>query len=204
MQRAILFFVKHPSPGKVKTRLAATLGAREAANIYRRLVTATCSRLHGETPVIVAFDPADRGAEIEQWLRPLLPPTVSFIPQIAGDLGTRLADAFRRAFAQGATEVLVVGSDCFELDSLLLASAWESLAAHDCVLGPTPDGGYYLLGVKSPSPLLFTEIRWSSPHTLADTLERARAAGLTVYLLPERADVDTDIDWQRAQPHLHS
>lgn len=195
MRRVILIFVKWPQAGRVKTRIAATTGAERAAEIYRELVTRVCAQLPRTTPVIVYFDPPKRRAEIEAWLAPKLPPSSTFEPQACGDLGIRLQAAFASAFDAGWEHVAVIGSDCVEITPAIFEKAWGE---DDAAIGPTEDGGYYLLSLRRAEPALFENIRWSTEHTLADTISRAVAAGVRLRRLPILRDVDTESDWLRA------
>ena len=199
MQRAILVFVKYPEPGRVKTRLAATLGPDRAAEIYRRLVAEVFARLPGDVEVIVCFDPAERREDCEKWLAEK---ATHFLPQTSGDLGNRLANAFVVAFARGFAHVAAIGTDCPEIDGFLFAQTWTALEKCEVVLGPSKDGGYYLVALREPAAPLFTDIIWSSPDVLSQTLARATAANLRVHLLPKRHDVDTEEDWRQIEPRL--
>ena len=204
-QRALLFFVKDPAPGRVKTRLAADVGTGRAVEIYRALVETICARMpRGFCQVLVHFDPAEKQPEVETWLRPLLPAGTSFIPQCAGDLGARLTHAFSHAFLSGFAKAAVIGSDCVELDEAVIRDAFALLDTHDCALGPTQDGGYYLLALKTSQPSLFQNVAWSTEHTCVQTLDRARAARLRVALLPQLRDVDTESDWKIAEPTVQN
>jgi glycosyltransferase A (GT-A) superfamily protein (DUF2064 family) len=129
-----------------------------------------------------SFDEWDRLAD-EWW------------PQPPGDLGARLAAGFRLALSGG--HVVAVGTDCLEMDAALVGRAFDLLATgSDVVFGPTPDGGYYLVGLSDDRPGLFDGVRWSSPETLADHLGRCRERGWSVELLPSRHDIDTWEDWR--------
>ena len=102
MRQAVLIFVKYPEPGRVKTRLAATVGAKQAAEIYERMVAEVFARLPDDAEVIVCFDPAERGEEIRRWIGGLAGNrALRFLPQAAGDLGERLERAVAEAFALG-------------------------------------------------------------------------------------------------------
>lgn len=203
MRAAILFFVKYPEPGTVKTRLAAVLGAERAADIYRQLVRAVILQLPSATNLIVCFDPPERAPEIAAWLQfPAGERVVSFVPQARGNLGARLEHAFAHAFAQGYERVLVVGSDCVEINPPLFTEAWQSLESHDVVVGPSHDGGYYLLGLKQPSPALFRGVSWSTDAVLAQTRARAATAGWRLHELVRLHDVDEPEDWVRAEGML--
>jgi rSAM/selenodomain-associated transferase 1 len=200
---AIVFFVKHPAPGCVKTRLAASVGAERAAKIYRELVEAIWQTLPRNAKVIVMFDPPERAKEITRWLAPHGDQS-DFIAQSRGDLGARLEDAFARAFALRPKRVAVIGSDCVELTPSIFDQAWAALETHDCAIGPTEDGGYYLLALRQPHPELFGGIAWSTDRVFAQTLARADAAGLRVHVLPKLHDVDTEDDWRRLERRLPS
>jgi rSAM/selenodomain-associated transferase 1 len=202
VNRAILLFAKAPIPGLVKTRLAATLGAREAAGIYIKLAEAVCRRLPPDAAIRVLFDPPDSAAAMTQWLRPLLPPTAAFFPQMTGDLGARLAAGFQEAFAAGFDRVAAIGSDCVEITPELIHQALSEVERCDAVIGPTTDGGYYLLALKLPHPGLFAGVPWSTAGVLDATVANARELGLSTALLPMLRDVDTESDWRAAAAHL--
>lgn len=200
MDLAILLFIKLPQPGQVKTRLAAAVGAGEAANIYEQLVATVLQRLPKSGRLIILFDPPDRAREISAWIGKLCADHhPEFLAQAAGELGARLEHAFAHGFATGCEQVAVVGSDCVELGAETFAETRRALETHDCAIGPTFDGGYYLLALTKPCPALFTEIAWSTEFVFAQTIARARAAGLSVYELPRLHDVDTIEDWHRAR-----
>jgi uncharacterized protein len=197
VRRAILLFVKYPQPGKVKTRLAATLGAEMAADIYRRLVAAVLAGLPDGDDLIVAFDPQEKRAQITEWLQSLLAGRrADFVPQAAGGLGGRLEQAFAEAFARGFAKVAVIGSDCIELTPAVFSETWEALETHGAVLGPSTDGGYYLLALREPCAALFRGVAWSTDVVRAQTLAQAQAAGLVVHELAELPDIDTEADWR--------
>ena len=203
MRRAILLFVKYPEPGKVKTRLAATLGAEMAADIYRRLVAAVVAGLPEGDDLIVVFDPPEKRAQVAEWLQSLLAGRrADFTAQAAGDLGVRLERAFADAFDQGFGKVAVIGSDCIELSPAVFSETWQALETRDAVLGPSTDGGYYLLALRRPCAALFHGIAWSTDAVRAQTLAQAQAAGLAVHELAALPDIDTEADWRRAAEKL--
>lgn len=202
MTPAILLFVKWPEAGRVKTRIAATAGAVRAVEIYRELTAAVCARLPRDVTVIVMFDPPEASECVEEWLRPLLGERASFSPQASGDLGERLTRAFAEAFAAGFGPVSAIGSDCIDLEPELFRCVRDELKRADCAIGPSTDGGYYLIALAAPHAELFHDIPWSAPETLARTLARAREAGLGVHLLAEQSDVDTEADWKAVEPRL--
>jgi rSAM/selenodomain-associated transferase 1 len=186
----VLVFVRAPEAGRVKTRLAAAIGAEAALRIYRRLAEHTlreAAALAGDgVQLRVHYTPADAGDAVRAWLGA----GPAYLSQAEGDLGVRMEDAFARAFADGADQVVIVGSDLPALSASLLRRAFGLLDAHPAVIGPARDGGYYLLGLTGPVAGIFHGIAWSTPRVLAATLERFRAAGIHPPLLEELADVD--------------
>ena len=203
MRQGVVIFVKYPEPGRVKTRLAATVGAERATEIYRWLVAEVFARLPEDLEVIVCFDPGERREEIVRWLGGVAGDReLRFWPQAAGDLGARLGRACAEACAFGFQQFAVIGTDCVEIDAAIFDETWAALETSDVVLGPSEDGGYYLIAFASPGAALFREIPWSSGRVLAETLARAEAANLKVHLLPIHLDVDTEEDWRRARQRL--
>ncbi len=136
----------------------------------------------------------------------LAPPGTNLFPQEGADLGERMARAFARNFAAGFGPVLLRGSDVPDLPAAVVSEAKAVLAAGQAqvVLGPCPDGGYYLVGLSEPQPALFRGPAWSSSTVLTDTLRLARQLGLRVHLLPPWPDIDTYDDLRtflhRARP----
>lgn len=182
----------------------SVLGAQGAAELYRLLaeeeVRRTAPQL-GEYERIFWYTPAEARAEMEAWF-----PGEIWVPQEGHDLGERMAAAFAAAFGQGARRVAIIGSDVPWVSRSTVCEALAALDAHDVVLGPARDGGYYLLALDRPRPALFTGIAWSTPSVLAATMERAGALGLSVRLMDPLADIDTPEDlraeWSRLAPLL--
>src|SRR6266571_4317151 len=188
----LIVFVKAPRPGAVKTRLAKAIGVPAAGAAYRQLVETLLNHLQGLGGVEVCFSPDDAANEVQHWLQE----GWSSSPQGGGDLGQRLQSAFQRAFHAGAKRVAIIGSDCPAVRVEDICEAWRGLRTHDVVLGPATDGGYWLIGLRQLQPDLFRGIHWSSESVFAETIQRVQHAGLTVQLLHELADVDTDRDWR--------
>ena len=191
MSNVLLIFIRNPELGKVKTRLARTVGEAEALRIYRILLEKTrqaAVRVGSERWLFYS----DRVETGDEW------PEAAFrkFAQQGADLGARMEHAFRQAFEAGAGKVVLIGSDCPELDGALLQEAFRVLDEVDFVLGPALDGGYYLLGMKQPAPSLFRGIAWSTDAVQAETLGKIAAADKTVALLRELTDVDTEEDWR--------
>ena len=197
--RQLLVFARPPVLGRVKTRLAATLGPAQALRVYRRLLALTQQAVAAaalpatvwlaEAPAAAETSENKATQELPEW------PGLPWRLQTPGsDLGERLAEALAVAFAGGATQAAVIGTDCPGLTANHLTQAFNALAAHDLVVGPAADGGYYLLALRQPQPALFRGIAWSSPTVLAETLAHAARLGLQAHLLPVLSDVDTEAD----------
>ena len=202
MSDRLLVFVKAPRPGAVKTRLAAVLGDDDAARLYRVLAEEEIRRTApraGEYDRILLFTPEDARPEIERWL-----PQEMLEPQEGRDLGERMSRAFASAFAAGAHRVAIIGTDVPSCGREHVVEAFRSLGDHDVVLGPTHDGGYYLIALDRPRPALFPSIPWSTPSVLPATAERADVLGLGVRMLDPLRDIDTVDDlkaeWPRVRP----
>lgn len=193
-QRTVGVFLKAPVPGRVKTRIAAEVGPQAACLLYCEMVDCTFAHLAMARPGtnIVAFYDGRSLEACERWLAC----ADRWAQQADGDLGARLEAAFLQE-ASSDSAMLVVGTDCPELDPDLISQAFDALENVDVVLGPAGDGGYYLVGCRRRQPGLFEDIRWSDANTLADQLFRARQLGLRTALLPVREDIDTWDDWLR-------
>jgi rSAM/selenodomain-associated transferase 1 len=187
----LIVFVKAPREGAVKTRLAATVGTRKACAVYQELVETLLRRIEAIKSVELRFTPDDAGPEIQPWLHAGW--TVQ--PQGDGDLGARLSRAFEESFAAGAERVVIIGSDCAEINSADIRTAWKELRTHEVVIGPAIDGGYWLIGLRSAQRPLFEDIAWSGDQVMGQTLQRARILGLRIQLLRILADIDTEEDW---------
>jgi rSAM/selenodomain-associated transferase 1 len=182
-------FAKAPVPGRVKTRLARDIGSAAAAAVYRQLGRQIVAAAVGSGyRTIVWFTPATGRDAVRAWLDGF--DAVVFCPQASGNLGTRLAHAFGRSFASGDRAVVIIGTDAPGVDRHIVKEAFRALRGHDLVLGPSLDGGYYLIGLSAPQPALFRAIPWSTKDVLRVTEGRARGLGLTFRLLRPLRDVD--------------
>ena len=190
---ALAVFIRLPRAGRVKSRLARSLGVEKAAEFYRlcaEQVFREFGRVAGAVERHICFsDPADQAA-VKQWAGA----GFGFSPQAKGDLGDKLKGAFRELFAGGTRYVIIAASDVPDLTAAVINLAIENLADHDVVLGPSHDGGYYLIGMGSPHDGLFDGISWSTAHVLAQTRRAADARGLSVACLPVLRDIDTEAD----------
>jgi len=180
--RLLIVFVRNPAKGRVKKRLAASVGEEAALQIYQQL-------LEGLAAVL-------REVEVQQEVH-----YSDFIPeqdlwggkekrlQEGEGLGERMAGAFQKGFQEGYRQIVLIGSDLPYLSPQDLQAAFSALDKHDYVLGPAEDGGYYLIGMKSLNSKLFRNKSWGSSSVLQETLEELKNDSL--FLLEERRDLDT-------------
>jgi rSAM/selenodomain-associated transferase 1 len=198
---AVAIMAKAPRPGAVKTRLCPPLLAAEAAALYRCFLLdkiAAVQALVGARPV-VAYTPDEAQAEFA-----LLAPSFTLVAQRGPDLGTRLHATLAGLLAAGHPGAIAVDSDTPTLPREFLQQAVDYLTqpGPDVVLGPTEDGGYYLIGVRAAHRALFDSVPWSTSAVLEVTLGRAAAAGLKAVCMPAWFDVDTPDDLRRLQTAL--
>jgi rSAM/selenodomain-associated transferase 1 len=204
MTTRIVVFGRPPEPGVVKTRLAAAVGAVAAARVYGVLLEHTVRQaLATGLPTTLALAeplPAPGG-----WRSPA---GVELTVQATGDLGRRMADAFRVQFATGSDVVVLVGSDIPLLTATTLREASAACARTPVVLGPTMDGGYYLVAQAAPGVDMFTGVPWSTSWTMDSTRARLAALAAPFQELSALRDLDTSRDLEATladtalDPHL--
>ena len=198
MNKGLIIFARDPVPGRVKTRLAAAVGDHAAAELYESMlqdVLNTARQLRDiETVVFWACEEAALPLLAERY-------RCRSRRQSQGDLGERMQAAFEELFANGCDICCIIGSDAPDLPLSHIQEAYRLLETErpDVVVGPSLDGGYYLLGLRQVRPRLFMNIPWSSADVRERTLAAARDSGLTAALLPEWQDIDTVEDLQAFQ-----
>jgi rSAM/selenodomain-associated transferase 1 len=187
---ALIIFAKAPIPGEVKTRLCPPLDHDEAASLHGTLVLDAVERAKGlpGASLYVAGTP-DLAHPFFKVMEGRY--GAKLLPQRGPDLGSRMKWAMQDAFEQGAQEVLLTGTDLPTLPRAHLVEALTLVKRHDVVLGPTADGGYYLIGLRKMAPALFDGIAWSTPTVFAETKKKIEQAGLSLGLLPACRDLDT-------------
>ena len=194
MRRCLVVFGREPVPGRVKTRLARSIGAERAAAIYEALLEATLREAAATgVPVVLSL-----AAPLEGRWTP--PGGIAVEVQVGESLGERMADAFRRRFTGGADAVLLTGSDCPGMTRAHLEAGLAALERSPVVVGPAEDGGYWAIGQRAPGVDCFTGVPWSSPRTLEATRERLRALGVSWIELDTLRDVDTASDLDADSP----
>ncbi|OGB93002.1 MAG: hypothetical protein A2Z31_07850, partial [candidate division NC10 bacterium RBG_16_65_8] len=200
MRQALFVMAKDPRAGQVKTRLCPPLTPETAARLYRCFLSDVLDLVAGvpEVDPVVAFSPPEAHGEFAR----LAPGRFRLVPQAGADLGARLENTFRVLFQQGYERVAAVSTDSPDLPAEYLRDAFARLDEAPVVLGPCPDGGYYLIGLSRLIPALFRDMPWSTERVMPETELRARQAGATVALLPEWHDVDTAADLDRLMRDL--
>ncbi len=192
-QRLLIIFTKNPEAGKVKTRLASAIGDEKALEIYHALrqVTARATRkVNAERMVFFSdFIPSSDLFITEGFTARL---------QEGRDLGERMLHAINTGFEEGFQHIVLIGTDCYELTSAIIESAFLALRRTEAVIGPATDGGFYLIGLNRNLPELFLEREWSTPEVLETTTARLRQLGVAYELLPELSDIDTIEDLKKS------
>lgn len=187
---ALAVFAKPPVEGRVKTRLAAELGPREAAAVYRELAERAFDAARrfaaagGSAYLFYDGEPDSFSVSSGLWTR----------RQRGEGLGERLARAHELLFADGFSRVVTIGTDCPDVDASRLRGAFDALKERAAVFGPSEDGGYWLVGQSVPEPGLFADVDWSTERVLAQSLERAERLELSVGRLETLRDIDTPAD----------
>ena len=200
-----IVFAKNPVPNQVKTRLRPALSPEQAAGLYRAFLIDWCSALSKlpTNDLVIAYAPPDSLHE----LRALIGERATFIPQADSGLGERLISASQWACERNYRKFLLVGSDSPTLPMAYIEGAVELLESRDVVIGPSTDGGYYLIGFSKTGadrtiPSIFQDIAWSTERVLRQTLENVDSIGARLGLLPPWYDVDTPPDLRFLRDHL--
>lgn len=192
----LLVFVRHPELGKCKTRLAKSIGDKNALEIYKFLLKHTASVIKP-----VAADKqiwyTEEIVENDLWERGFF----SKKQQKGNDLGERMQTAFEKGFQDGYEHIIIVGSDLYDLSTAVIEQAFSALEQDEVVLGPAKDGGYYLLGMNELHAAVFQHKKWSTETVFKDTLSDLKNKKLT--LLPELNDIDEVEDLQGIEAFQH-
>jgi rSAM/selenodomain-associated transferase 1 len=195
--RALIVFAKPPRVGEVKTRLGETIGMEKAAAIYRQFAEHAFGLARGSaeegTLVHLFYTPGAGEEEMSRWLGAS---GCLYREQVGETLGERMRSAFLDVFKGGAHRAIIIGTDVPELEMPMLRGAFAMLEEYQVVVGPSSDGGYYLLGMQAPLKELFEGIDWSTSAVMESTEARLKALELRYTLLPELADIDTEPDYR--------
>ena len=205
MKTCVIVFAKNPVPNQVKTRLIPTLSLEQAATLYTAFLTDWCETLAklSNVDLVMAYTPEDAQPDLQT----LIGDDAIYIPQMGVGLGERLASATQWAAEHGYTKILIVGSDSPTLPISYISEALTLLDSKDTVIGPSTDGGYYLVAFSAAAltmtvPLVFEEIAWSTTDVFQQTVTRIHSAKATFGLLPPWYDVDTAEDLAFLHAHI--
>ncbi|MEJ7685467.1 MAG: TIGR04282 family arsenosugar biosynthesis glycosyltransferase [Segetibacter sp.] len=174
MENGLIIFVRNLEKGKVKKRLAKSIGEDQSLEVYKYLlqytkdVTVSC-----KYNLFVFYSHYVHIADVFD------DHIFSKHIQDGDDLGERMMNAFKKVFDLGCKNVCLIGSDCYELQTEILQEAFEKLHKSQIVIGPSADGGYYLLGMNRLHPDLFADKDWGTSTILEDTIETINKLGLT-------------------------
>lgn len=183
----LIIFVKYPQAGFVKTRLSKTIGKQSAALLYKLFVEtiiATTKDIFFKR--IIFFTPPSKRKEFVKWLGKDL----EFFPQRGNNLGRKMSNAFKEVFKHGAKRVAIIGTDSPLIDNRIIRKAFSILETKRCVVGPSLDGGYYLLGLSGFYRQIFEGIDWGTDRVFRQTLNSIKKLSIKYSILGKHFDVD--------------
>jgi rSAM/selenodomain-associated transferase 1 len=205
MPDQLILFTRYPQPGQAKTRLIPALGDKGAADLHRQL-TEHCLKqvapLHHDTSqILTIFYTGGSERQMREWL-----PDIALIKQQGDTLGEKMITAFTRLQKTGKHHILLFGSDCPSLNNETIKQALIQLGSNDLVLGPSVDGGFYLIGINARYPNenlnpLLTDIAWGTDKVLRQTITRAKMLDNSYALLPTLHDIDLPEDLEHFDYH---
>lgn len=193
---SLIIFLRYPQIGKVKTRLAETTSNEFALHFYRECANKITAEIKKVSQInkYIFYSNKNEKEDVKNWLGKSL----YYSSQDENDLGLRMKKSFQKVFSHGAEKVIIVGSDIPDLSNEIINDAINKLDQADVVIGPSKDGGYYLLGMKKMHNSLFEDIEFSTSSVLSQTISKIEKLGLRCSLLQELQDIDTEnelIQW---------
>lgn len=191
----LIIFLKAPRLGTVKTRLQPEMSPAESLRLYRAMGADLVQKfsVYSGADLYLAYWPEDGLAEIKSWLGH----EHRYFLQEGENLGEKMRNAFLKSFRDSYRKTIIIGSDLPTLPATTIDRALQQLDDDDVVLGPSGDGGYYLIGATRDHPALFRDIPWSTPEVLPETKRIAAEVGIRLALLDEQRDVDQYSDVER-------
>jgi rSAM/selenodomain-associated transferase 1 len=195
MENILIVFQKNIELGKVKTRLAATIGDTKALQVYLKLI--------GYTKKVI--DPLSSAKQIwySSWIEMddvWDSNSYEKYKQLEGDLGERISFSFKTAFHNSQVKkIIIIGTDCAEITTSLINEAFVSLRTHDFVVGPALDGGFYLLGMNKFYPEIFHQVEWSTDTVFLKIVHHMNTLNKSIHILPSLNDIDTFEDWEKVK-----
>ncbi len=202
MSTCLIIFAKSPIPGKVKTRLIPSITPIEAAELYKAFVTDIIFNTHKLKceRVTIAYTPSNAEATFHN----ICDQSVNYLPQKGHTLGERMKNAFKYAFDKGSKRTIIIGTDSPTLPLSYIHKAFDALKEVPVTLGPTFDGGYYLIGLSEQNDAIFDGVDWSTSMVFGQTLARIQAINKQLYVLPPWYDVDTPDNLEFLRSHIHA
>ena len=198
----ICLFARYPEKGKVKTRLAVKCGDGQALYLYKKMIATVLESLSEFKEEFVVYYTGCEQNTAKGWL-----PDYQLQKQAEGDLGEKLTAAMDDGFHSEQEKLIFIGADCIDLSPEIIHTTKAYLDEVDVVLGPSSDGGYYLIAMRHNSPELFQEIDWGTEVVFEQTLTKIYESNLSYKLLPELVDIDhwEDLpkDWQEEVEKLN-
>ncbi len=197
MKNKLLIFIKNPEKGKVKTRLAKTIGDDQALAVYLQLLA--------YTKALTLQVDASRHLYYSNKITTDNWSTANFHKHVqeGNNLGDRMLHAFQQQITTtNSTKVVIIGSDCAELTKEIIDQAFEKLDTYDVVFGPANDGGYYLLGMRKLLPYLFEDKPWSQSNLLDISMQSVEEHGDSYCKLELLSDLDNEEDWNAVKYRL--
>ena len=191
MDKAVIIFVKNPAKGRVKTRLAASIGEEEALQVYLGLLDHTRDALKHVDADFHLYYSSFIDFE-DEWDNKQFKKSLQF----PGDLGQRMFHAFEEVLEHSG-QAVIIGSDCPEINSDIINEALSALGSSDYVVGPSHDGGYYLLGMKKAESSIFEDINWSTDTVFDATLKSIEKLNASVQIMKTLYDLDDADDLER-------
>jgi len=185
----LIIFVKNPIEGEVKTRLASSLGDEKALEVYQQLLKITAGVAEDvNAEKLVSY--SKYVEESDDFDETIFDKSV----QKKGNLGEKMKHAFRDGFDEGFNRIVLIGSDCPEITQSLIDEAFIELSEADSVIGPSDDGGYYLIGLSRFMPEIFDDVEWSTSSVFSSTITTLDDLEATYHVLKKLNDIDTEND----------
>ncbi len=202
MSTSLVIFAKSPIPGKVKTRLTPYITPTEAAELYKAFIADIIGNTHKLKceRVTIAYTPSNAEATFHS----ICGQSVNYLPQKGDNLGERMKNAFKHSFDKGSKRTVIIGTDSPTLPLSYIQKAFEALKEVPVTIGPTFDGGYYLIGLSEQNDAIFDGVDWSTSKVFSQTLTRIQTTNKQLYVLPPWYDVDTSDNLEFLRSHILS
>jgi len=204
MKKKLIIFTRYPEIGKTKTRLIPAIGAEKACFFHRSMTEMTVKKTN-KLKEIVDVDVSVYFAGGNQTLmKAWLGNNYNYYPQNGDNLGEKMYSAFADSFKNNFSHVVLIGTDCIDLDENILNDTFNQLNFYDLVIGKAEDGGYYLIALKQLKKELFTNIKWGTDSVFETTVEIASQLKYSIYQLPTLRDIDRPEDLQYLESKIIS